>query len=349
MICVGCSDAAKMVLREHFFDVLVLDVMLPKRLLEGGADPQNGIGLLSQLNRSSHLKRPHHIIGITSNIRDLEKYRAAFNDYCSVVIEASPATAGWREKVCNAIAAAGRSKAAQCVRDKGVTVLSVHGIRTYGQWQQRLMGIVNSRVSGVDFKIYKYGYFSAFGILIPSVRRAEVGRLIQRFRVILSDIAERRIVVFAHSFGTYLVADALRQVMTDRSVESFDVTVVLCGSVLDSDFDWSFLNGSGISIVNDCGSSDWVLYLSGAFAPGLGMAGKTGFFGFNSETFKNRFFNGGHSLYFSGDHMEKNWLPMILGTGAVRLTDCRAASGAAWQMLDSFFLGVARFRRFLLG
>jgi hypothetical protein len=82
---------------------------------------------------------------------------------------------------------------------------------------------------------------------------------------------------------------------------------------LKSQFDWGFLESfPGVTVVNECGISDNVLCLSEAFVPKTGMAGRTGFYGFNSDKFMNRYHEGGHSLYFEGqDFMKEKWLPLF--------------------------------------
>jgi hypothetical protein len=128
-----------------------------------------------------------------------------------------------------------------------------------------------------------------------------------------------RFIIVAHSFGTHLAAFALRGIPSDKlpNVQC----IILAGSVLKSDFDWSplFRSGRVKQVVNDCGSGDWVLALSQIGVPFTGMAGCIGFFGFDGSTLINRVFPGGHSHYFGrtaddpAPFMRKHWLPLLLG------------------------------------
>lgn len=304
-----CDNAvtAKQLMRESYFDGLVLDVVLPKRSGESPS-PRYGLELLKQLSRSTTLRKPEKIIGITAHSEDLANFRNEFLELCAVVIEARPTTT-WKRQIAKSFGYTDSSKLARSLSEHRTVVVTVHGIRTYGQWQSRLRDLVTKRTDLIEFHNYKYGYFTIASFLIPPFRWVQVSRLLSRFRLIQNDLEGRKVVVFSHSFGTYLVAMAVKRLVFENNV---DLTLVLCGSVLRSNFDWSFINGKNVKIINDCGDSDYVLWGSQAAALGLGMAGKVGFYGFNNNKIINRFFRGSHSLYFEGNgFMEKHWIPLL--------------------------------------
>jgi Leucine-rich repeat (LRR) protein len=198
-------------------------------------------------------------------------------------------------------------------------VITVHGIRTFGGWQERLEALLSqdaaSRGTTVQVVHYKYGYFSAFAFLSVFLRWFTVRRFRTELRAL---VAQRwdRIDIVAHSFGTFVVAKAL-QSMARRGDCPRIHTLILAGSVLPSRFRWSTLVPRCVHrVVNECGTRDQILLLSQAL-PLLGMAGRVGFEGMTSAALRNRFFILGHSGYFldSGapsGFMERRWVPLLM-------------------------------------
>lgn len=63
-------------------------------------------------------------------------------------------------------------------------IITVHGIRTFGHWQERLEQMIKRRDPTVEVFNYKYGYFSVAAFVVPFLRwlvtrrfRAALGRL----------------------------------------------------------------------------------------------------------------------------------------------------------------------------
>lgn len=326
--------SARELLKAKYYDVLILDVVLPRREGEGKAAPDHGIGLLVEVTRSKFLKKPEKIIGITAHVESIGRFRDDFERSCSVVVSTDGSSSAWKENIADSLRYTFGSKVARECAVKKTVVLTVHGIRTYGEWQQRLRGEVERASDEVEFFTYKYGYFSSLALAVRSLRDREVEKLCSHVRAVAGAFAGCRIVVFAHSFGTYLVANAMKRLITE-GIE-FDIVLVLCGSVLPEEFDWSFIAGSRVRVINECGCSDFVLYLSKAIVPGLGMAGKVGFHGFNHSGFVNRFYLGGHSLYFEGESFfRKRWVPLMAEMSEVEVLDERKGASIVWASLDS--------------
>jgi hypothetical protein len=55
-------------------------------------------------------------------------------------------------------------------------IITVHGIRTYGQWQRRLERLVRSSEPKVEFYHYHFGYFSLFAYVTLIFRWLETRR-----------------------------------------------------------------------------------------------------------------------------------------------------------------------------
>jgi len=333
----SCVNEAKLLVEAAYFDVLILDVVLPRRHNET-PDAANGIAFLGQLNRSPRLKKPEKIIGVTAHLKDIGSFREEFEQYCLTVIEAAPLLADWKSKLLHAISYMADSHLTRTIENESIHVLAVHGIRTFGLWQNRLGSLIASRTSGIGFSAYKYGYFSMFAFLIIFFRNREILRLKNHIKSLFTKHPGVNFVIYCHSFGTYLVANALRAIIQDG--ESVPVRLlVLGGSVLPSRFDWRFLEEMGdIRIVNDCASNDYVLWFSEAFVYGTGMAGKTGFWGIQGDFLVNRFFKGGHSCFFDGDFMKKYWFPLLDLKRPVSSIDCRLPSAITHGFLEKIIV-----------
>ncbi|TPN47654.1 MULTISPECIES: hypothetical protein [unclassified Mesorhizobium] len=207
-------------------------------------------------------------------------------------------------------------------------VIAVHGIRDFGQWQDRLGDILAVNPSIVTER-YRFGYFSVLAFLIPFARWLAVRAFRRHFEQLVKDNPEAHFSLVAHSFGTHIVAHAIRG-MKPPDIPRIK-TIILAASVLRSSFDWSAviarsrMNGKGIQrVLNDCGWDDKVLILSQLFVLFTGMAGRVGFYGFIGVDVKNRFFPGGHGHYFkpagvdADAFMREWWLPVLAATAKPR-------------------------------
>ena len=218
-------------------------------------------------------------------------------------------------------------------------VITVHGIRTFGQWQERLEALVmNSSDEDIEFTKIDYGYFSVIAFFLPFVRWMATRRI---KRLLLETIIEhpwRRIDIVAHSFGTHLVSWSLKSLCRSHRGKIHVHTLILAGSVLRPWFRWELLlDGDDRCldrVVNDCGTKDSILVLSQVAILLTGMAGRIGFRGRIREQLRNRYFRIGHSGYFvtggqPNDFMSKWWLPLITQDQQVAPHDERSSDALA--------------------
>ena len=208
-------------------------------------------------------------------------------------------------------------------------LITVHGIRTFGRWQDRLQQKLRGELDGpLEICHYRFGFFTVIAFLVPLFRWIAT----RRFRSeLLHQIGRRdwsRIDIVAHSFGTHLVARAMLS-LPDTQRPSIH-TVILAGSVLRSSFRVRELVGTSVSrLVNECGIKDNVLLLNQIFVLFTGMAGRVGLNGMETESFRNRYFNFGHSGYFAEDDgdkpdfMSEYWLPLLQSQGGITPHDER--------------------------
>lgn len=208
-------------------------------------------------------------------------------------------------------------------------VIVVHGIRTFGGWQERLGALLKQEDPSVEVRRYKYGYFSALAFALAPVRFIETRRFRAALTALLKGSHWDRIDIVAHSFGTHIVSWALRGMKPEKRQRIH--TLILAGSVLKPNFRWDELVGGSIwRLVNECGTRDAILLLS-QMIPLTGMAGRVGFYGMSGDNFVNRYHRLGHSGYFLKDgrpsdtFMRENWLPLLIGSTPVRAVDERAS------------------------
>ncbi|MBD6969715.1 hypothetical protein G4170_24940, partial [Vibrio parahaemolyticus] len=216
----------------------------------------------------------------------------------------------------------------------------VHGIRTFGSWQEFLFSEVKNDNNGKDIEHlgFKFVGIDFFTFLIPSLRKKIISRLERDLIDWLKKNKAKQIIFFSHSFGTYLTVKALENIKSNVDLSCIKC-IVLSGSVLDQDYDFSKLDHlKNITIVNDCAVNDVPLLFSEAAVLGTGMAGLTGFRGLSSSKVTNRFFRGGHSMFFNRDgiFLKKYWLPIF--NGEVVTNDEEIKIG----FLQEFFTLIAR-------
>ena len=113
--------------------------------------------------------------------------------------------------------------------------------------------------------------------------------------------------IVAHSFGTYILGNALLKYDWLR----FD-KVILCGSILPQNFPWDQLieRGQVQSVRNEYGVQDTWSGLVRWFVAGTGPSGRNGF-NCTHERLEQERFEYTHSEYFNKGHMEAKWLPFL--------------------------------------
>ncbi|MBJ9977075.1 alpha/beta fold hydrolase [Pseudomonas sp. S75] len=316
------ADQARGKLREYY-DLLILDVLIPKKL---GGVPQalHSIRLLSEIcSVDEKYVRPGLIIGLTADVAELSVYKEEFLSSASVVLDGSLSKRDWLDSLLKQVDALVGARIKLSKREEGKLLVTIHGIRTYGHWQSGLQQRVNEYSSDFKGRDVKYGYFDIFSFCVPILRKRKIRNISSDVVRILDQAGDKDVYIVAHSFGTLVVASALK----DASLKKKIKRIILCGSPLRSDTDIDSLLQCSESVVNDCGVRDGILVLAKMLVLGLGDSGRTGFYRVQDEFFINRFFKGGHSMYFNSyenePFFEKFWLPMIVSDAAPQQYDCR--------------------------
>lgn len=155
-------------------------------------------------------------------------------------------------------------------------VLIVTGMGMRGELEDDLRYRVGQMFSlPVPVLVHRYGVARSGSLLRPC-QQAATRRLAVRLRALSDpeDVESRPPDVIAHSFGAWLVGQALRQ-NPDIRVSR----IIMAGSVLRPDFDWHTLiaDGQAEAVLNHYGSRDLWAYVSEFFIPDSGPAGFRGF------------------------------------------------------------------------
>jgi pimeloyl-ACP methyl ester carboxylesterase len=138
-------------------------------------------------------------------------------------------------------------------------VVTIHGIRTHGQWQKKITPYLASH-GLVPYHI-DFGWFPVLRFLIPWTRERKLKAIRDELRDLIDKVRVRRISIIAHSFGTWLAMESLRR---DNGALQFD-RVVLTGSILPCDFDWQSVMSENkwvMAVRNERATSDWVVRLA---------------------------------------------------------------------------------------
>ncbi len=189
-------------------------------------------------------------------------------------------------------------------------VVLIHGIRTYAPWQE----LLKSELETKDTKTFTigYGYFDAFRFWFPFIfRRFPINRVKQQVRNIQTNHPKDKIIVVAHSYGTYVISKII-----DDNPDIKIHRLLLCGSIIKNSFRWDKLarlpQGG---IINDCGTKDIWPVLAKSLSWGYGSSGR---FGFQTSEVESRYHNLGHSDFFDVEFMKQFWIPFIINGESIK-------------------------------
>lgn len=197
---------------------------------------------------------------------------------------------------------------------KGILV-PIHGIRTHAEeWLPRLC--LSASTSGWAVAPYVYGY-RGVEVLRNELEKAEIIEGFRNWLIEVRRLYSGPISVVAHSFGTYVIGRYLSEA-ADIS-ENFDC-VILCGSILNPEFNWIDLINRGIvgQVMNTISASDeWVKYLPNGGIPFLakdnlfGAAGRDGFVCQHTKFYQVKSTLLNHNNVFKDDVIAGQWLPFL--------------------------------------
>ena len=211
-----------------------------------------------------------------------------------------------------------------------IEIFLLHGINTYAEWQPKVRAIFEPYREYISVETIKYGKYSLWKFLRPRSYEDKPLELVKReLTSIIQNSPNSKIVVIAHSFGTYLVT----KILLNNPLIKID-KLILCGSIVDNDFPWHNLESLRLNgektqkILNECGRRDMWSFL--AMKTNLGY-GNTGIFGIGKTGIYDRFHDFKHSDYFKDTFTSDYWLPYIVHN-IIKVTDERETKGYPWYI-----------------
>jgi hypothetical protein len=187
--------------------------------------------------------------------------------------------------------------------DARQVVLLIHGIRTQGEWEERIARILEEEADVTRALPIRYGFVNALQFWCPLTRGGAIRRVHREFRTALDVYPNHAISVLAHSFGTYAVGRILEE-YSDIKIHR----LALCGAVLPREFRWDRVQGQVDQVVNDCGSRDIWPVMAVSASWGYGASGA---YGFGTVLVQDRFHDFRHSDFFTDAFAREFWVPLF--------------------------------------
>lgn len=196
---------------------------------------------------------------------------------------------------------------------KGV-VIPIHGIQTHADWLPELSFLLSS--TGWAVAPYVYGYQSA-KVLGDSSEKIEIVEGFRDWIAYVKKHYEGPISIVAHSFGTYIVGRYLEQ--SGDLCADIDC-IILSGSILNQEFDWSrhLDKGKVGKVLNTISESDeYVKFMPEGGVPFLakdplfGSAGRDGFSTKNAALIQQKSKLLRHNNIFKSDVILSLWMPFL--------------------------------------
>ena len=191
-------------------------------------------------------------------------------------------------------------------------VVTLHGIRTHARWQRAFSEVATRAGLHCRLDRWNFGYFSILRFLSPWSRQAKVSWFRGTYHDEFGDqpmaqLSIERPSVIAHSFGTYVLGNALLRYPYLRFNR-----VLLCGSILPTSFPWDAIidRGQVQAVRNEYGARDVWTSAARWFIAGTGPSGLSGFTCQHDRLEQERF-DYSHSEYFERGHMEDRWVPYL--------------------------------------
>ena len=192
-------------------------------------------------------------------------------------------------------------------------IFMLHGIRTYAQWQRSFSEVAAAEGWLCRTSRWNFGWFSALRLLLPWERQAKVEWFrrtydVERYDREISWAPGQLPSIVAHSFGTYILGNALLAYEYLR----FD-RVLLCGSILPPDFPWETIlaRGQVRAVRNEFGTRDfWTGAVRFVVPRRTGPSGSSGFALEHPRLEQERFLFS-HSEYFEKAHMRDKWVRFL--------------------------------------
>lgn len=320
-------------LEDRHFHFLILDLLIPRTSEKEEPVEEYGLNILRSIgNSGSRFITPNFVVGLTAFSGRIGEFDAEFSKLGWRIFEFDISSQDWSDSLTRQLEHANEVSTTNPIGSIEEVVLILHGIRDFGSWQTRVKKQLESSRKIKAFTV-KYGRFGLLRFVFPKVlfdfSAAPLQKVRREIENIKSAYPTAELSVIAHSFGTHLL---MRLLKSDPHI--LVKRILLCGSVVDSDFKWESVrlqigdNSDSAKekfILNDCGNADkWPLL---AKAIGYGAIGTNGA---GSVLVTDRFHLGKHSLFFDVEFMKKFWIPFF-ESGEIVPSEVESRSDLHWS------------------
>jgi len=191
-------------------------------------------------------------------------------------------------------------------------LLSIHGVESDGSWQDQIDPSFHG-IAGFLHRKYRFGRFPFYKTSSTEACEKEIvafGKAWDEVYLATKIVPS----VIAHSFGTYIVC---RSLLRFSSI-SFD-RLILCGSIVDRDFDWAFLikQGRVRAVLNEKSGQDTIVakFRSPTLCKLIEGSGPSGLDGFSQAVVVERdnpkFMHS--DAFILRSHCDLFWRPFVFG------------------------------------
>lgn len=185
-------------------------------------------------------------------------------------------------------------------------VCLIHGIRTHADWYNEVRNTLIE--AGFEVRLISYGRFDLFRFLFPFplFRRKVQAEVLDQIRDVRMQFPDNPVSIIAHSFGTYVISQALKSGVDLRVERLF-----LAGCVIHRRFPFRQITERFKGqIINEVATRDPFPPLACSVTTGYGS---TGTFGFKNPQVFDRWHNCGHSDVLTPEFCEEFWIPALYG------------------------------------
>ncbi len=215
-------------------------------------------------------------------------------------------------------------------------VFSLHGIRTRGVWQKEVTPLLAK--AGFIPDPCDFGYVRALQLLRPHARRNRIDEFVKNYAEECNRVGAGPPSIVAHSYGTYIAGEALLkypEIKFDR--------MILCGSILPTDFPWDNLakNGQVNAVLNQYGGQDFWAGLVVWFVDDAGQSGKYGFKCQAACLTQQAHPKFRHSDYFYDLNYMENWMPFLNGDKPLAPPNIKTQRRRNWRFITSLIIVLA--------
>lgn len=103
IVLVASADEAQTQLELHYYDLLVLDIVLPLYETDDDGSHENSLAILHRINNDTTIYKPGKVIGITADLAAAGAAKETFSDFTWSIINYSQIDNEWQQRIINCV------------------------------------------------------------------------------------------------------------------------------------------------------------------------------------------------------------------------------------------------------